>query len=219
MLEIEFWSDLHCPWSHVAAIRLRRALAQLDTPTRVHWRCWPLELVNHNGTPRTTIETERPVLAQLEPDAFAPWTRTDYPDTFLPAMAALKCAARQGPEAEDRYDSARRFGFFRDICNLALTDDLLHLAESAGLDMDRLAADFWAGHGHAAVWQDWQDSKTRAIQGSPHLFVVGSDLNVHNPGIQSHDSQFGIPIIDGDDPRFLEGWVRQALEAGTAAGR
>ncbi len=212
MLEIEFWSDLHCPWSHVAAIRLRRALAHLNAPARVHWRCWPLELVNRRGTPRTTIEAERPVLAQLEPDAFAPWKRTDYPDTLIPAMSALKCAALQGPEAEDRYDAALRYGFFRDNRNLELVHELLDLAREAGIDADRLEADFWAGHGLPAVWHDWEESHRRAIQGSPHLFVVGADLNVHSPGMQAHENQAGIPVIDADDPQFLDGWLREALQ-------
>jgi predicted DsbA family dithiol-disulfide isomerase len=211
MLEIEFWSDIHCPWSHVASIRLRRALAVLDTQARVHWRCWPLEVINRRGTPRAIVESERPVLAQLEPDAFAPWQRPDYPDTFLPAMAMLKCAALQGPAAEDRYDAALRYGFFRDGRNVALVHELLDLAQEAGIDAGRLEADFWAGHGWPAVWKDYQDSRERPIQGSPHLFVVGTDLHVHNPGVRKHFSERKIPIIDADDPQFLERWLREAL--------
>jgi predicted DsbA family dithiol-disulfide isomerase len=212
MLELEFWSELYCPWSHVAAIRLRRAISKLNTPVRVHWRCWPLELVNRQGTPRTTVETERSVLAQLEPEAFAPWSRSDYPDTLLPAMSALKSAALQGPQAEDSYNSVLRHGFFRDNRNLALVHELFDLARSADIDLDRLESDYWAGRGLAAVWADWQESHNRAIQGSPHIFVVGTDLNVHNPGIKSHDSAHSIPVIDEDDRGFLERWLRQAMD-------
>lgn len=217
MLTIEFWSDLHCPWAHVAAIRLRRARARCGAPVEIRWRLWPLELVDRAGTPRAGIETERPVLAQLEPEAFAPWTRADYPDTFLPAMAALKCAALQGAEQADRFDAALRLAFFRDNRNLALIHEILDVAAGSGLDRDRLEADYWAGRGQAAVWQDWQDSHARAIQGSPHLFVAGSTQNVHNPGIKSHDSPHGIPIIDNDDRLFLDDWLRAALAAGVPA--
>ncbi|HUS15071.1 MAG TPA: DsbA family protein [Chloroflexia bacterium] len=213
MLEIEFWSDLQCPWSHVAAIRLRRALTQFESPARVHWRYWPLELVNRSAPSRCTIETERPVLAQLEPDAFAPWTRMDYPDSFLAAMTMLKCAGLQSPEAADRFDTILRYAFFRDTCNLARVDVLLHLAEQAGVDVPRLGADYWGGRGAALLWQDWQESHQRAIQGSPHLFALGTDCHVHNPGITSHDSVHGIPIIDSDDPAFIGRWLREAAAA------
>ena len=219
MLEIEFWSELHCPFAHVTAIRLRRALAELDLPMRVHWRCWPLELVNRRGTPFTAVEAERPVLAQLEPDAFKPWHRRDYPFTFIPAMAALKCAALQGSETEDRYDAALRYGFFRDGRNLSLVHELFDIAAGAGVDTQRLERDYWSGRGLAAVWEDWQASHDRAIQGSPHLFVAGSDANVHNPGVRTHQSAHGIVVIDADDPEFLTGWLKLAHEAVATAGR
>ena len=214
MLEIEFWSDLYCPWAHVAAIRLRRARARFEGRARVQWRCWPLELVNRRPTPRGALETERAVVAQLEPEAFAPWKRHDYPYTLLPAMAALKCAALQGPEAEERYDAALRYGFFRDNRNLSLTHELLDLAVTAGVDAGRLEADLWAGLGQPALWRDWQESHTRPIQGSPQLLVVGSDLSLHNPGVSMHETERGIPIVDADDPRFLDRWLVEASAAG-----
>lgn len=180
---------------------------------RVLWRYWPLELVNRQGTPRHIVEVERPVAARLEPEAFGAWNREDYPVMLIPAMAAVKCAARQGAEAAERYDAALRRGFFREERNLSLSHELLDLAEQVGLDRERLEADFWSGLGFAAGWPDWQDSRRRPIQGSPHLFVLGSQQDVHNPGVRLPWNDAGLPLVAADDPQFLDRWLREALGA------
>ena len=217
MLQIEFWSDLSCPWSHVAALRLRRVVAAGNLPIHVQWRCWPLELVNNASISRDEVEAERPVLAQLEPDAFGAWKGGDYPYTVIPAMAALKCAGLQGAAAEERYDAALRDAFFRHGHNISLQHVLWQVAEQADLDVDRLAGDWWAGRGFPPLWRDWQESQHRSIQGCPHLFVVGTQRNVHNPGISARGNEHGLMVVDSDDPHFLQGWLEDALREDAAS--
>src|SRR4029450_13584265 len=117
------FSDLHCPWAYLFSIRLRRARTAVSEPP-VAWRSWPLELVNERGPPRETLSQEIPVLAQLEPDHFAPPRRETWPSTFLPAMEGLKVAGELGgPAAADRFDEAARRAFFlhrRDLAVRAL---------------------------------------------------------------------------------------------------
>lgn len=210
VLEIEFWSDLHCPWAYVTARRLRRALQRFPHPVRVYWRYWPLELVDRVGTPRAAVEAERAILSQVEPDAFALWQRDDYPVTFLPAMAMAKAASLQGEEVAGEVDFAIREGFFLYQRNVALIPELFEIVSQTSADLARLEQDFWLGHGWRRLWDDWQASQQRPIQGSPHLFVVSGQRDVHNPGIEIRQSSHGYPIIVQDDPDYLLKWLHLA---------
>lgn len=207
VLEIEFWSDLHCPWAYVAARRLRRALQRFPHPTRVFWRYWPLELVDRVGTPRAVIEAERAILSQIEPEAFTLWQRDDYPVTFLPAMALAKAASLQGEQAASEVDLAIREGFFLYQRNVALLHELFEIVSQTSVDLARLENDFWFGHGWRLLWDDWQASQQRRIQGSPHLFLVNGNRDIYNPGIETRQSSHGYPIIVQDDPDFLLNWL------------
>jgi len=209
VLTIEFWSDIQCPWSYVVSLRLRRALHASPRPLRVLWRYWPLELVNQRATPRWLLEAERAILARCEPDAFAPWRRDDYPSTFLPAMALAAAARQQDPDFADTVDRAVREAFFLDQCNVAVLPELLLTLERKGIVTDRLQDAFWSGRGWRELWNDWQESHSRAIQGSPHLFLVELGKNVHSPGLQEGTTPHGLPLVLQDDPAFVEEWLDQ----------
>ena len=204
MLTIEIWSDIQCPWSYVVSLRLRRALRVSRRPIRVLWRYWSLELVNRCATPRWLLEAERAILARCEPDAFAPWQRDDFPSTFLPAMALAAAARQQDLDFADTVDRAAREAFFLDQCNVAVLPELIDTLDRKGIVTDRLQDAFWSGKGWRELWNDWQESHSRAIQGSPHLFVVELGTNVHNPGLREGTTPHGLPLVLHDDPAFIE---------------
>jgi predicted DsbA family dithiol-disulfide isomerase len=207
------FSDLHCPWAYVFSIRLRRARAGVEQPP-VAWRCWPLELVNERGTPWETLSQEIPVLAQLEPDHFAPPRRETWPSTLLPAMEALKVAGELGgPRAADRFDGAARRAFFVDRRDLSLRPTLADLAVEAGLERAAFLDAFDRGGHRRAVIADWEEGRRRGVEGSPHAFLPDG-TGVFNPGIGSIDWGRGIPV-----PREVdEGAIAKLLAAADAAG-
>mgnify|MGYP000660363284 CR=1 FL=1 len=71
MAELVIWSDIGCPWAHVAVSRLHRARERLGLLSAVTFehRAFPLELVNARPTPKRTLDSEVPVTAGLEPAA------------------------------------------------------------------------------------------------------------------------------------------------------
>jgi predicted DsbA family dithiol-disulfide isomerase len=201
------FSDLHCPWAYVFSIRLRRARAEADRP-RVAWRCWPLELVNQRGTPWDTLSQEIPVLAQLEPDAFASPRRETWPSTLLPAMEALKAAGDLGgPGAADRFDELARRAFFLDRRDLSIRPTLVDLAVDAGLDRDAFVNAFDGGGHRRAVVADWHEGQRLGVVGSPHAFLPDG-TGLFNPGIGGVDWVRGIPM-----PREVdEGVIAKLLD-------
>jgi predicted DsbA family dithiol-disulfide isomerase len=187
------FSDLHCPWAYVFSIRLRRAREEVGRPP-VAWRCWPLELVNERGTPWNSLSQEIPVLAQLEPDHFAPPKRESWPSTMLPAMEALKVAGElAGPGAADRFDEAARRAFFLDRRDLSIRPTLADLAAEAGLDRGAFLDAFDGGGHRRAVVADWHEGRRRGVRGSPHAFLPDG-TGTFNPGIGSVDWLHGIPV-------------------------
>ena len=187
------FSDLHCPWAYVFSIRLRRARKEVGRPP-VAWRCWPLELVNRRGTPWDSLSQEIPVLAQLEPDHFAPPKRETWPSTLLPAMEALKVAGELGgPVAADRFDEIARRAFFLDRRDLSIRPILADVAVAAGLDRDAFLDAFDGGGHRRAVVADWQEGRRRGVEGSPHAFLPDG-TGIFNPGIGKVDWARGIPV-------------------------
>ena len=68
---IVVYSDIECPWAHIAVHRLHRERRRLglDRELPVDHRAFPLELVNHQPTPKTILDAELPICEELEPDA------------------------------------------------------------------------------------------------------------------------------------------------------
>ena len=90
------WSDLACPWAHVAVARLHRVRDELGLTDQVRFdhRVFPLELMNEGPTPRTILDAEIPVAGALEPAAgWQLWQDSSpYPVTTLMPMEAVQAA-------------------------------------------------------------------------------------------------------------------------------
>ena len=94
---VQVWSDLLCPFAHLALHRLRQARERLDLPVAVEHRTFALELFN-GPHPRRGTDSEAVGLGQMAPEAgFRVWTAADdlYPHTVLLAAEAVLAAKAQ----------------------------------------------------------------------------------------------------------------------------
>lgn len=68
---IAVYSDLACPWAHLAVHCLHEARSSLGLDGRVviEPRAYPLELANGRATPKRILDAETPVVAALAPEA------------------------------------------------------------------------------------------------------------------------------------------------------
>ncbi len=215
---IVVWSDLACPWSHVAVARLHRVRDELGLRDQVRFdhHAFPLELVNERPTPKPVLEAEISALADLEPEAgWQPWQGDDwtYPVTTLPALEAVQAAKEQSPEASEALDLALRRALFGESRCISLRSVILAVAaENDGVDADALAEALDEGRARRAVMDDFAEAKGDTVQGSPHLFLPGGK-DVHNPGIEMHwegEKEEGALVVEWDRPEVYADLLREA---------
>jgi predicted DsbA family dithiol-disulfide isomerase len=89
------------------------------------------------------------------------WDREDYPTWSLPAQEAAKGAAAQGAEAFERVHFALFEAFFAEGRNIAVRDEVLAVAQEAGLDLERSRQDFDAGRFRAEVLREYEEARGR----------------------------------------------------------
>jgi predicted DsbA family dithiol-disulfide isomerase len=218
---IAVWSDLHCPWSHVAVWRLWDARRRLGLEGRVHFdhRVFPLELFNSEPTPYLTIAAEIPVCGALAPRAgWQLWQAplTEWPITTLLPMEAVQAAKEQSPAASEELDRALRTAFFAESRCISLRHVILEVAgDCDAVDVAALAEALDSGRARRRILDDWQAAQREGVRGSPHLFLAdGTDA--HNPGVTFHwdgEHGIGVPVVDADEPAAYDDLVRRA--AGT----
>ena len=219
-VEIDIWSDLHCPWAFIAVHRLRRARDELGLDVVLVPRAWPLEWGNSLGTPRGIVTTETAALASHEPDLFGAFAGDSWPSTFMPAFELVAAARRvQGVRVAEEVDYALRLAFFRhgvDVSILAGLQRALELAHDLRPDVDgQRIQDAWlTATTRTDVAEDYRISKTLPIQGSPQIFWPDGSTT-HNPGMTDHHWVNGLVRIGPTDPqepgRLLASHVRGEL--------
>ncbi|MDP8928122.1 MAG: DsbA family protein [Actinomycetota bacterium] len=215
---IVVYSDIGCPWAHVAVARLlatRRRLG-LDDQVALDHRAFPLELHNRQPTPWRVLAAEIPVVGGIAPEAgwrmwqAEPWT---WPVTTLPALEAVQAAKEQGLPASERLDRALRVALFRDSLCVSLRHVVLEVAaDTDGVDKSKLRDALDDGRAHRAVIEQFETSRSQQVDGSPHLFLPdGTD--VANPGVEMHwegEHGRGFPVVDSDDPGVYERILERA---------
>lgn len=215
---IVVWSDIACPWSHVAVARLHRLRSELGLEGRVDFdhRAFPLELVNARPTPKTILDAEIPVAGRLEPAAgWQMWQRPEwtYAVTTLPALEAVQAAKEKSLAASADLDRALRVAFFAQSRCISLRSVILDVAaECPTVDADALADALDAGRARRAVMDQFEVATTDAVQGSPHLFL-SDGTNAHNPGVDMHwegEQGVGFPVVESDDPSVYVDLLRGA---------
>jgi predicted DsbA family dithiol-disulfide isomerase len=214
---IQVWSDLLCPFAHVAIHRLRTTRAELgmDGAVRLDHHTFALELFNGPHS-RPGTDSEAVGLGQLAPEiGFRLWTQPDwtYPSTVLLAAEAVHAAKAQGLQASEDLDAAVRRAFWFDSRPIGHRRTILDIAaEVESVDAGELAAALDSGRSRSAVMDDHAVAVTDAVQGSPHLFLPdGTD--VHNPGIEVRWEgpwASGYPIAKVTDPAWPEKLLRAA---------
>lgn len=216
------FSDVGCPWAHVAVRRLWAARERAGLVDRVRFdiRAFPLELVNERPTPYGAVAVlEAPVLSELEPDAgWEPWSAepTTWPVTTLPAMEAVEAAKEQGLEASEHLDVELRRAFFGSSRCISLRSVILDVAAGCGrVDADALAEALDDGRARRSLLDGYW-SVADAVKGSPHLFLPdGTDA--HNPGVEFHwEGEKGARrlVIDRDEPAVYDELVARVVGSG-----
>jgi predicted DsbA family dithiol-disulfide isomerase len=213
---IQIWSDLLCPFAHVAVHRLWETRAKLGLEELVGFdhHVFPLELFN-GPHPRRGTDTEAVGLGQIAPEAgFRVWAQADdlYPHTVLLAAEAVLAAKAQSLRASELLDRALRVGFWLESKSISNRGVILEIAGGLELDVARLTEDLDNGTFRRALMDDFAISRGDEVKGSPHLFLADGSAE-HNPGISVHWEgpwAAGYPVVDSDRPEIYEDLLRRA---------
>lgn len=218
---ITIYSDIACPWAHVAVARLHRVRAELGLEGQVEFdhRAFPLEVFNERPTPRKVLDAEIPVAGALEPAAgWQMWQgpADTWPVTTLPALEAVQAAKSVcAPGASEKLDRALRVAFFGQSRCISLRHVILDVARAVlgAAEADTLREALDSGAARSAVLDQCETARTSdAVQGSPHLFLADG-TNAHNPGIKMHwvgEHGVGFPVVDEDDPDVYKSLLEAA---------
>lgn len=218
---IGLFSDLTCPFAHVAVHRIftARNVLGLDGQLHIDHRVFPIELLNTAPGTRHGSDSEIPVLGALERDAgWQLWQGPDYhyPSTVLPAFEAVQAAKAQGLDVSERLDRALRRAFWARSRPIHLHHEILAVdATVENLDSDRLDADLRAGTSRRAIFDDLDVAQSGAVTMSPHLFLPDGTSHA-NPGVTVHwqgDWAKGFPIVDANDPATIHDLIERAMAA------
>lgn len=192
---IEMWTDLGCPWCYVGKHRLQAAIDQRPDAERFEIRLRSFELNpgapsepetiesafirSHGGDAQVVLEAERRIRALAQREGLSFSLDRLNANTF-DFHRVLHYANEQG--VGTGFFSAVQDQFFAGAINPFEPNTLVQVAESAGLDGDRvrqvLAGDEYA----AAVRVDRREGEALGVSGVP--FVV-FDRQVAAPGAQS----------------------------------
>ena len=220
---IVVFSDIGCPWAHVAVWRLHDARRRLGLEGKVSFdhRVFPLELFNSQPTPKDELDVELDACASLAPRAgWQPWSAPEWswPATMLPAMEAVQAAKEQGLAASEQLDRGLRRAFWGESRCVSLRHIILEVAaECEAVDLEALATAMDSGRTRQVIFEQYEVAKTDAVDGSPHLFLADG-TNLQNPGIEATWEEgadgFWRPTIVRDDPSIYDDLLRRAVAGG-----
>jgi predicted DsbA family dithiol-disulfide isomerase len=216
---IQVWSDLLCPFAHLALHRLRQARDRLGLDVPVEHRTFALELFN-GPHPRRGTDSEAVGVGQVAPELdWRVWAAPDdlYPHTVLLAAEAVHAAQAQSLAAGEPLDLALRRAFWTSSRSISLRGVVLDVAgevAAAGtaLDVAALTDALDRGRHRADVFADHAVARSDAVAGSPTLRLADG-TGVTNPGTEvawAGPWAAGFPIIGRHDPGALDELVRRA---------
>jgi predicted DsbA family dithiol-disulfide isomerase len=219
------FSDIACPWAHLAVHRLHRARRRLGLEGRVALahRAFPLELINGRPTPKRIVDAEVPVAGALAPAAgWQVWHRPEWewPVTTLPALEAVRAAGLQSLRAAEELDLGLRRALFAQSRCVSMLSVILDVAAGCEhLDATALASALDDGRARRAVMDDLEVARGTEVQGSPHLFLAGGS-SVFNPGVRVRwegEHGRGFPVVESDDPSVYDTLLHHAAGAAGAS--
>jgi predicted DsbA family dithiol-disulfide isomerase len=165
---LEVFADVTCPFTHVGLRRLVDARAEHGrADLRLVVRAWPLEWVNGVPFDGPTLAAKVAALrASVAPDLFAGFDPVRTPRSSLPALVLTAAASRVDAALGEPTALAVRDALFErglDVADppvLAAIAEELSLPEVTPADVDR-------------VQRDYQEGRSRGVQGSPQFFTHG----------------------------------------------
>lgn len=226
---VQVWSDLLCPFAHLALHRIRQARDRLGIDVPVEHRTFALELFDGPHSRRGT-DTEAVGVGQAAPELdWRVWAAPDdvYPHTVLLAAEAVHAAQAQSLAAGEALDLALRRAFWTASRSISLRDVVLEVAgeTAAGgtaldipvldvpvLDVRALTDALDSGRHRVDVFADHAVARTDAIPGSPTIRLADG-TTVTNPGTEvtwAGPCAAGFPIVGRHDPAVLDELVRRA---------
>lgn len=188
---IDIFAEYQCPWAYVTSARLNRIQDEFHDQLILHYRAYPLEVIDQTPPPRHIIDQEWPHVAQEEPLAVCrPWDRPGYPSSTYVAFEAYNCAFAQDPWRAFEFDSRLRRALYGESRWIQLRHVLLEIAAEAGLDLARFTRDLDSGRYKAQVMLDCQEAlRLRDEEGhamtSPTLILPNGEV-YHNPFTTRH---------------------------------
>ncbi|MEP7040792.1 MAG: DsbA family protein [Chloroflexota bacterium] len=219
---IVVFSDIGCPWAHVAVWRLHAARRRLGLEGAVTFdhRVFPLELFNSQATPRDELAVEWEACASLAPRAgWQAWSAPDWawPATMLPPMEAVQAAKEQGWAASEQLDRGLRRAFWGESRCVSLRHVILEVAAACdAIDLEALVDAIDSGRARHLLFEQYELARTDAVDGSPQIFLADG-TSIQNPGIDADwaegDDGFWRPTITGDDPSVYDDLLRRAASS------
>jgi predicted DsbA family dithiol-disulfide isomerase len=198
-VRVALYSDPVCPYAYLLVYRLLRLREEYRGRVVIDYKSLPLEYVNNCPCPKQALDVETPMLMLSEPGIpYQPWhaPASEWPATMWPALEAIKCAERQGPEFAAVLDWFLRVALFAESRCISMRHELFALAQRSGLDMARFAADFDNGVTKHLVLREAQE-------GWEQLKVEGSPTLVLPSGRQYSYHALGLPVIKMDEAQHF----------------
>jgi predicted DsbA family dithiol-disulfide isomerase len=97
-----------------------------------------------------------------------------YPSSSIPAQIAVRCAARQGGQAFEKYHMAVFKAFFTECQNISEREVLLDLAKNTGLDIKEFTSDLNTRLGIEEIIADREEYQQNFLGwGIPFVMVDG----------------------------------------------
>jgi predicted DsbA family dithiol-disulfide isomerase len=213
------YADLACPWAGLAVARFWRTRERLDLDVQLDVRCFPLELINAEPTPKRNLDRELGAIAAAERDlGWVPWQAEDWtwPGTVLLALEAVQAAkadAVGGLPASGELDRALRRAMYVDSRPIGLHTEILAVARSCpSVDAEALEDALVRGVARASVFEQERDRERYGVQGSPHVYLADG-TQMHNPGVtlgSTGGGGKGWIVLREDDTSVWEDLLRRA---------
>ena len=197
-LPISVWSDIACPWCFVGKMNLEAAIREMkavepDLQLDIRWRAFeldprPREPSTESYVERLATKYQRSIdeaqqmidsmtQAIVEAGGHADFAIVIAANTFdahrLIQWAGETNGSGEADSAQFRLTDALMRGYLGHGVNLGSHDDMLDVAESAGLDRSAAQDVLTSGKFADAVREDERTAEQHGIRGVP-FFVIGS---------------------------------------------
>lgn len=168
---VEVFSDISCPFAHVALHAFSEHLAAANRrDVRIWVRSWPLEWVN--GKPMEASDAVRQAVElrqQATPYLFEEFDGSRFPHSTIPVLALVAKGYRIGYRVGESLSFEVRELLFEH--GQDVSDPVILNRIGRYFDLGPPGPD-----DYATVVADWKEGIDRGVRGSPHFFCGESDV-------------------------------------------